>query len=204
MTNETIVSAGKHRARLLDRPAFVLLTIAMFLVGSATAGEPAYVGAKKCKSCHIKQYKSWEQTHMAQSFEVLKPGIRPEEKKKAGLDPAADYSTDPECLPCHTTGYGRPGGFESLEATPALVGVQCEACHGPGSEYLAKDKMSLQNKEYKRADLVATGLVIPNGDTCTSTCHNERSPFAVPGQAFDFEERKNQGTHEHIPLKYAH
>ncbi len=180
------------------------VAVAVVLVGSAAVGEPAYVGAAKCKVCHIKQYKSWEQTRMAQSFEVLRPGARAEEKKNAGLDPNADYTGDAECLPCHTTGYGLPGGFESLESTPDMVGIQCESCHGPGSEYLAKDGMSLQNKEYKRSDLVAVGLVVPNEQTCTSACHNERSPFAGDGYVFDFETRKSQGTHEHIPLKYEH
>jgi len=181
-----------------------LLMLALVLAGTAAVCEPSYVGASKCKACHLKQYKSWEATKMAQAYEVLKPGARAEEKKAAGLDPDTDYSSDPECLPCHTTGYGKPGGFESLESTPSMVGIQCESCHGAGSDYLAKDKMSLQNKEYKRADIVAAGLVIPGEETCTSTCHNERSPFAGPGYTFDFEERKTQGTHEHLPLKYAH
>ena len=42
---------------------------------------------------------------------------------------------DSECLACHTTGYGEPSGFESIETTPDLVGVQCEACHGPGEAH---------------------------------------------------------------------
>jgi mono/diheme cytochrome c family protein len=178
--------------------------IALVVVGPSVAGDHAYVGAKKCKMCHLKQYTTWETTRMAKSFEVLKPGARAEEKKRAGLDPAADYTADPKCLGCHTTGYGKPGGFESLAATPDLVGVQCESCHGPGGDYLAKDKMSLQNKEYKREEMLAAGLVVPNAKTCTTTCHNEKSPFAKPGEAFDFEARKTKGTHEHLELKYKH
>ena len=27
------------------------------------------------------------------------------------------------------------GGFVNFNATPGLVGVQCEACHGPGLEH---------------------------------------------------------------------
>ena len=188
-----------------SRPAVrTLLILALALNVSVGLCDPSYVGASKCKACHIKQYKSWAETRMAQSFEVLKPGARAEEKKAAGLDPDADYTADAECLPCHTTGYGEPGGFESLAATPAMVGIQCESCHGAGSDYLAKDKMSLQNKEYDRSELLAAGLVIPGEETCTSKCHNERSPFAGEGYTFHFEERKTQGTHEHIPLKYAH
>jgi hypothetical protein len=184
----------------------IALTTSLLLVGvnPSVFGEASYVGAKKCRPCHLKEYTSWDKTRMAQSFELLKPGVKASEKKAAGLDPTADYTTDAKCLACHTTGYMKPGGFTNLSATPDLVGVQCESCHGPGSEYLAKDKMSLQNKEYKRADVIAAGLVIPQTDTCTSACHNEKSPFAKPGEVFDFDKRRAEGTHEHFPLKYSH
>lgn len=185
--------------------SFLTATIAgLVLMAPAVAEAPSYVGAKKCKMCHVKQYTSWEDTSMAKSFELLKPGVEAEAKKSAGLDPSADYTSDERCLPCHTTGFGQPGGFTSVEATPHLVGVQCESCHGPASAYLAKDKMSLQNKEYKRSDLTAVGLVVPTAETCTGLCHNEKSPFAEAGKAFDFENRKHEGTHEHIPLKFQH
>lgn len=172
--------------------------------GMLAAGSPAYVGAKKCKACHLKQFKSWEQTKMAKSFELLKAGLHTDAKKKANLDPQKDYTHDEKCLPCHTTGDGKPGGFVSLEKTPELVGVQCESCHGPGSEYLKEGGMTIKNKEYKRAELLKAGLVIPNGDTCMSICHNNKSPFVGKDYVFKFEERKKQGTHEHIALKYPH
>ena len=84
---------------------------------------------------------------MANSFENLKSGIKAEEKKKAGLDPAKDYTTDKDCLRCHTTGYGKPGGFKSLEETPKLINVQCEGCHGPGGEFSAFMKKNHEGME---------------------------------------------------------
>ncbi|MDQ7053398.1 MAG: cytochrome c family protein [candidate division KSB1 bacterium] len=89
--------------------------------------EFAFVGTQKCKKCHLKQYKSWKKTKMASTFDVLKPGVRAEAKKKAGLDPDKDYTTDKECLPCHTTGYGKPGGFISIERRRTAPGwaVRC-------------------------------------------------------------------------------
>lgn len=182
------------------------LSLAVTLAGAAAspAAPASYTGAKRCKPCHLRQYVSWEKTRMAKSFELLKPGVKADEKRRAGLDPAKDYSADKECLACHVTGYLKPGGFQSLQATPELAGVQCESCHGAGSLYLAQNQMSLQNKEYKRSTVVAAGLVVPKADTCTTGCHNAKSPFFRPGEPFDFEKRKHDGTHEHLPLKYSH
>ena len=44
----------------------------------------------------------------------------------------ADY----KCVGCHVTGYGEIGG-SSLGFTKKLENVQCETCHGPGSEHVA-------------------------------------------------------------------
>jgi len=101
------------------------LIMTFYSIASAEGKDIEYVGAKKCKACHLKEYKAWEQTRNAKSFEDLKPGAKAEEKKKARLDPNKDYTTDAKCLKCHTTGYGKPGGFKSMAETPDLANVQC-------------------------------------------------------------------------------
>lgn len=161
----------------------------------------AFVGSAKCRACHFAQNKSWAATRMAKAFDLLKPGVAAEAKKKAGLDPAKDYTTDPKCLPCHTTGHGLAGGFKSATDTPDLAGVQCEACHGAGSDYLKPGKMTLANREYKRKDLLAVGLVIPSAATCTALCHNENSPTRKP---FDYETGVKEQVHTLVPLKFKH
>jgi len=182
---------------------FLALILVISFFGSVQAqNDYAYIGNKKCKKCHIKQFKAWQKTKMANVFELLKPGQRADAKKKAGLDPEKDYTTDKECLGCHTTGYGKKGGFVDEKTTPNLLGVGCEMCHGAGSEYTKKEYMSLKNKKFKRADVVKVGLVSPVGEkNCTEVCHNKKSPFYKP---FNFEERKDQGTHKHFKLKYEH
>lgn len=179
------------------------LAVALFagLAIQAVAEDHAYVGTNNCKKCHLKEYRSWAETKMAKTFETLKPGVAAEAKKAAGVDPDKDYTADPECLACHTVGYGKEGGFVDMATTPDRVGVGCEMCHGPGGSYTAADKMSLKNKEYKRADVIAAGMVYPVGEAQCVVCHNDSSPFF---KEFDFEARKSEGTHEQFPLKYNH
>lgn len=175
------------------------------------AGMPArsaevhsFVGINKCKMCHINEWKSWSQTKMANAFELLKPGVNADAKKKAGLDPAKDYTKDATCLPCHVTGYGQPGGFVDAASTPTLAGVGCEVCHGAGGSYVVDALMSLKNKEYKKADVVAAGLVATVSEPQCLGCHNNKSPFVGKDYKFDFATRKEQGTHQKFPLKFQH
>lgn len=166
-------------------------------------GTLGYVGAEKCKQCHEKQFADWQETRMARSFEVLKPGVAMEAKRIAKLDPNADFTHDAACLPCHTTGYGLVGGFSTIEQTPQMAGVTCEACHGPGGGYvdtvMARDKPTFLTK-----DAVERGLKYPPTESVCRVCHNESSPFAGMNYAFDFKERVSRGTHHHYPLQYKH
>lgn len=180
------------------------LMIPLSLAAAAVASEHAYVGSKKCKMCHLNEWKSWSETKMANSFELLKPGVDAEQKKQAGLDPAKDYTQDPACLDCHTTGRGKPGGFVDLATTPDFAGVGCEMCHGPGGTYVQPEHMSLKNREYKKAELVKVGLVGEITAAQCTACHNTKSPFVGKDYVFDFEANKVKGVHAKLPLKYAH
>jgi hypothetical protein len=171
---------------------------------AASAEEHSYVGTKNCKKCHLKEWKSWSLTQMAKAYESLMPGVAVDAKKSAGLDSEADYTKDETCIHCHVTGHGKPGGFVDVETTPDLAGVGCESCHGPGGTYTQDPHMSLKNREYKKADVVAVGLVGEiTAEQCTS-CHNSESPFVAEGYVFDFAEMKDKGMHEIFPLKYPH
>ena len=50
-----------------------------------------------------------------------------------------DYDRD--CIPCHTTGFYKRGGFEGHEVTPDLADVGCEACHGNGHDHVLDPKV---------------------------------------------------------------
>lgn len=168
------------------------------------AAEHSYVGSKKCRMCHPKEWQSWSETKMGKSYEHLKKGVEAEAKKKAKLDPNKDYTKDPTCLPCHTTGYGKPGGFVDIKATPDLAGVGCEMCHGPGRTYTQPEFMSLKNKEYKKSEVVRVGLIEKITQAQCTVCHNSKSPFVGKDYVFDFEAKKTKGTHTKFPLQYKH
>ncbi len=162
-----------------------------------------FVGPGKCKECHEKQYASWKKTRMANSFTVLRSGEKAQEKRTAGLDPDMDYTHDETCLPCHTTGYGLVGGFVSIEKTPDMAGVTCEACHGHGGTYVST-VMDPKNPTFKTSAARKAGLIYPPTETVCRDCHNARSPFIGLNYKFDFNERVKLGTHEHYHLIYEH
>ena len=114
---------------------------------------PEYMGEKKCKKCHIKEYKSWSETKHAKAFEDM-----PEK-----------YRKDEKCLKCHTTGMGE-GGFKSVDETPDLVNVQCEACHGPGGDHIPLTTQLRKDKVEK--DKYPENLNINSSPTGCTKCHN--------------------------------
>jgi len=171
---------------MMKRIALIMMVVTFSCVGVNNLFAADYVGAKRCKMCHMKQFKSWRNTAMSKAFELLKPGARAEAKTAAGLDAGKDYTTDAVCLGCHT-----------VNGKADMPGVQCEACHGAGSEYM---KVMMTNRDFKLADIEAKGFVLPNEATCKK-CHNEKSPFY---KSFDFATAKDKGTHEHFKMRKEH
>ena len=108
--------------------------------------EPHYVGMEQCKDCHPEDVKTYSEWKYSRNFRILE--MRGKEH-------------DPNCVPCHTTGYGKPGGFVSVEKTPHMKNIQCEACHGPASLHVKAPTV----EEHQRT------LNIPK-NVCT-TCHRQ-------------------------------
>lgn len=139
----------------------VLITILIvsmvltLLVMQAYTQEPKYVGNNKCKMCHSKQFKPWQESGHAKAFDKLD----------------AQAKANPQCNSCHITG------------STDLQGVQCEACHGPGSEY---SKSLTIHKDKAKAK--AAGQIDKPGEESCKKCHNDKVPvqYAKP---FNFKER---------------
>jgi hypothetical protein len=108
-----------------------------------------YVGSDACKACHPAAYARWSVSLHS----------------RAVADLAVDHQTDnPDCLKCHATGVGEPGGYD--QESVDLAAVHCEACHGPGEGHPPK-KLSAEPADKARC----------------GKCHGLRdSPhFALPG-----------------------
>jgi peroxiredoxin len=128
-------------------------------------GSAAHVGSDACQECHPAEYKTWLKSGHAHAVaSLVKPGKQ----------------EDAACLKCHTTGFGRDGGFPSTgtpDAYPDLARVGCESCHGPGGDHVAEGSTKL-------------GSILSLGDKCDScvilqicgSCHDEAND---PG--FEFE-----------------
>lgn len=87
------------------------------------AGVDGYAASGGCVNCHAQEFARWSFSDHAKAWTSL---LR---KKEAD---------NPECVGCHSTAFGQPGGFGEL--TEANVrkwkAVQCEACHGPMGAHL--------------------------------------------------------------------
>jgi peroxiredoxin len=138
-----------------------------------------YVGSQACRGCHAAEHATWSESPHAHAVDTL------EAVRKQG---------NPDCLRCHTTGFGRPGGFPAkgqVAQNEDLASVGCESCHGPGGDHVAEGAARI-------------GTIVSLGDKCDScvilqicgACHDEAND---PG--FDFEvkekiEKQRHGTIE--------
>ena len=89
-------------------------------------GTNRYVGVETCKGCHTAEVADWEQSHHANAFNRL-------------LQKQKHYQ--PDCVTCHTTGFGYPTGFQIGKDVKRLTNVQCEVCHGPGEQHARRPEV---------------------------------------------------------------
>ena len=123
----------KVKKRLKRVNALVYLICFVFVCATVWAQDtkPTYVGSDACQSCHETEYKNFKAyAKKAQSYKSIR-------EMKKGLT-EAEFR---KCFECHTTGYGKPGGFRSEHETPHLMNAGCEVCHGPGSHHIKTEEL---------------------------------------------------------------
>lgn len=126
--------------------------------GTASArngtGEPSpgYISSASCAQCHVAQYMRWVNSAHAHASDPLAP---------------RQFEFEVSCLSCHATGIQKASANLSIEMAK-LQNVQCEQCHGPGSNHAAEP-----SKGYGH---------IANLQSACSACHTQQ---VSPG--FDVE-----------------
>lgn len=83
-------------------------------------GPRTFLGPSACLPCHEPIVKEWRGTEHAKAYQTL----------------ARRGSFSPRCAACHVTGWGQAGGFADPGASPHLLDVSCEACHGPAADHV--------------------------------------------------------------------
>lgn len=111
-----------------------------------------FVGESACLECHKEACDFLDSSGHERAFATLE---------------ATNDQYDPECIRCHVVGFEEKGGFVSKAATPQLINVQCEACHGPGEAH------------------VMTQAKTPNGKLGADFCVRCHDPDNSP--KFDFK-----------------
>ena len=108
---------------------------------------PTYVSSAVCSQCHVAEYMKWANGPHAHATDPL---------------PARWVEFEASCLDCHATG-SNPATATTKPETARLQSVQCEQCHGPGANHVAKP-----GKGYGR---------VANMQSACAACHTaETSP----------------------------
>ncbi len=90
--------------------------------GEGESSVDHYMGAEVCGRCHTAELAQYKTTAHARAWETL-------------VDAKVD--ANPECIGCHVVGYKQPGGFKTGADATRLGDVQCENCHGMGTQHEA-------------------------------------------------------------------
>lgn len=146
-----------------------ILSVAAFSAGSRVARAAEPIGAARCGTCHIDAYRSWLDSPHARSLEGLTDVQR----------------ADPTCRACHT--------LAPESEDPALQGVQCESCHGLGSDYAPEHVM----RDPHMARLF--GLLEVTTDTCRA-CHEGVDARLRP---YDYRAMLKEVAHGQLPAATA-
>ena len=102
----------------------------------------SFLTDRACMSCHEDAWQSYVNSPHRSAFSTLRN---------------KGQNFEPECLSCHTTGYQHKNGYSDEAPYNRLSGVQCEACHGYGTQHARDGKWLAQAK-----------------DSCT-VCHDEKN-----------------------------
>lgn len=160
--------SGNNNMRLYFSTILIITVACSFPLWAQESSQkhPVYVGVKVCATCHKgkgmgHQFSRWSASKHARAYAIL---AKPEAKKIAELSGIPYESQESStCLGCHATG-AHVEEWEKDETFYSTDGVQCEKCHGPGSEYMDAAIMK------DRQAALKAGLILPTVQDCMG-CH---------------------------------
>jgi YVTN family beta-propeller protein len=172
--------------------AALLLIMAIVCDGAPTPKKPVYIGARACAACHAgtgmgSQFSVWLQSKHSRAYAVL---ALPESKEMALISGLRqDPQHAPACLGCHSTG-STAEAWEKDDEFRIEDGVQCETCHGPGSEYA--DAAIMRNPVASKN----AGLIKTTFEGCIN-CHVEKGSHTavLHNQVVDVKNRFQEIAH---------
>jgi Cytochrome c554 and c-prime len=175
--------------------AAIIIPVSLFAYSpSDTSATHSFVGVSTCGMCHKSekvggQLGIWEKSMHSKAYEALKSDKANQIAKEKGFTTAAVEIE--ACLKCHVSGHNIDAEFKGAKFKME-DGVQCETCHGAGSDYkslkIMKDKQLAMKNGLEMHD---------NIEEFCKSCHNPESPTFVE---FKFEESWNKIKHP-VPQK---
>jgi hypothetical protein len=166
----------------------IFLSLFIFSV-SAIYAQHSFIGAEACGMCHKtekqgQQLSIWQNSKHALAYQTLQTERSDEIAAELGHSTKAVETED--CLKCHASGYNVDASL--LDKKFKIEdGVQCETCHGAGSDYKSMKIMK------SREESIANGMIFfENKEDYCIGCHNAESPTYVE---FVFEEMWEQIKH---------
>jgi 2',3'-cyclic-nucleotide 2'-phosphodiesterase (5'-nucleotidase family) len=94
--------------------------------------QETFLGERSCMACHEDAWKAYVASPHRAAFATIRN---------------KGQSNEPECLSCHTTGYMYKNGYSEEAPYNRLINVQCEACHGYGTQHARDGKWAAQAKD---------------------------------------------------------
>ncbi len=146
--------------------AFLVAIVATALLPLPALAQNRYAGTKVCASCHDSHFRDWQKSRHSGAVRTLANMdaagdarrieglwiVKMGRGEKYGLPvPAAEF---PHCLICHSTAVGAGPRLVS-ESLDRKEGVQCEACHGPGSAHARVETLKRSGKPIPAEEVAA-------------------------------------------------
>jgi hypothetical protein len=143
-----------------------------------------YVGVAACKQCHSRphgefplgEYGVLSNHYHAVAYATLSRAYAKKAAERRGIaNPLSDW----RCLKCHVTAYGVAAERLGPDYTHQ-EGVGCEACHGPGGDYLNdhwEGKPGFAEREARGFRMFSN---LQEREMMCRACHNELSPTYKP------------------------